>query len=62
MEALLRRCLLMCIGALALVGMLLVVGLPGAALVGFAPFAICLGLHLLMGHGAASPLTAPAAT
>lgn len=50
MNGMLRRCLLMSIGALALAGVLLAAGVPGAVLLGFAPLAACLGMHLLMGH------------
>ena len=51
MNGLLRRCVLMSIGALALAGVLLAAGVPGAVLLGLTPLAICLGMHLLMGHG-----------
>ena len=52
MTGMLRRCLLMSVGALALAGVLLAVGVPGAVLLGFAPLVVCVGMHLLMGHGA----------
>ena len=54
MNGMLRRCLLMSIGALALAGVLLAAGVPGGVLLGFAPLAVCLGIHVLMGHGDAN--------
>jgi hypothetical protein len=62
MDDLLRRCLLVSIGALALVGMLSAVGAPGAVLLGLAQLALCLGVHLLMDHGTTHGRGGPAST
>jgi hypothetical protein len=62
MADLLGRCLLVSIGGLGLAGILLVAGVPGAVLLGLAPLAICLGMHLLMGHGATHGQGGPAST
>ncbi|MFN8520277.1 MAG: hypothetical protein U0667_12985 [Chloroflexota bacterium] len=51
MNGVVRRCVVMAIGAFALAAVLLAAGVPGAVLLGFAPLAVCLGMHLLMVHG-----------
>ena len=38
-------------GMLAIAAVALFVGVPGSALLGFAPLLACLGMHELMGHG-----------
>jgi hypothetical protein len=52
MDSLIRRCLLMTIGAVVLALVLLAAGVPGATLLAVAPVVVCLGAHLVMGHGA----------
>jgi hypothetical protein len=52
MDGLIRRCLAMTIGAAAFALVLLAAGVPGATLLAFAPIVVCLGAHLVMGHGA----------
>jgi 4-hydroxybenzoate polyprenyltransferase len=51
----LGRCLAMTAGALLLAGFLLALGVPGAVLLGLAPALVCVGMHLVMGHGSAEP-------
>jgi hypothetical protein len=51
MRSILRRCSAMVGGALILSVLLLAVGVPGAALLGVAPIAICLAMHVVMGQG-----------
>lgn len=46
-----RRCLAMTAGAALLALVLLAAGVPGAVLLGLAPALVCLGMHLVMGHG-----------
>jgi len=60
MNDLLRRCLVMSAGAVALAGVLLAAGVPGALVLSFAPLAVCLGMHLLMGRGATHGQGGPA--
>ncbi len=50
MDRLLRRCLAMTLAVVALALILMVAGVPGASVLGLAPLALCLGMHLLMGH------------
>ena len=52
MDSLIRRCLAMTIGAVALVAILVALGMPGATILAFAPVVVCLGAHLVIGHGA----------
>lgn len=51
MNAKMRRCLAMTVGAVALGGILLAAGVPGAALLAVAPALLCVGMHLAMDHG-----------
>lgn len=50
MDRLLHRCLAMTLGIVALALILAAAGVPGASIVGLAPLALCLAMHLLMGH------------
>jgi len=50
-NSMVRRCLAMTVGGIAVAGLLLAAGLPGAVLLGIAPALICVGMHLVMGHG-----------
>jgi hypothetical protein len=59
MDSLIRRCLAMSVGAVALAFVLLAAGIPGATLLAFAPVVVCLGAHLVMGHGAGHGAAAP---
>jgi hypothetical protein len=52
MDSLIRRCLAMTIGAVALAAVLIALGVPGATILAFAPLVVCLGAHLVIGHGA----------
>ena len=47
----LRRCLAMTVGASALAALLLAAGVPGAVLLAVAPALVCVGMHLVVGHG-----------
>lgn len=51
MNTSLRRCLAMTVGALAVVAVLLAAGVPGAVLLALAPALVCVGMHVVMGHG-----------
>ena len=51
MSRMVRRCLAMTVGAAAIGGILLAAGVPGAALLAVAPALLCVGIHLVMGHG-----------
>lgn len=51
MSPVVRRCLAMTVGAAALLALLLAMGVPGAVLLTFAPALLCVGIHLVMGHG-----------
>jgi hypothetical protein len=46
-----RRCLAMTVGALAVAAVLLAAGVPGAVLLALAPALVCVGMHVVMGHG-----------
>jgi hypothetical protein len=46
-----RRCLAMAVGGLAVAAVLLAAGVPGAVLLAFAPAVVCVGMHVVMGHG-----------
>lgn len=50
MDRLLRRCLAMTLGIVALALVLAAAGVPGASILSLAPLALCLAMHLLMGH------------
>ena len=52
MDSLIRRCVAMTVGAVALAAVLVALGVPGATILAFAPIVVCLGAHLVMGHGA----------
>ncbi len=41
----------MTVGAGALAAVLLAVGVPGAVLLALAPALVCVGMHVVMGHG-----------
>lgn len=51
MNSMVRRCLAMTVGAGALAAVLLAAGVPGAVLLALAPALVCVGMHLVMGHG-----------
>jgi hypothetical protein len=51
MNSMIRRCLAMTVGAAALAVVLLAAGVPGAVLLALAPALVCVGMHLVMGHG-----------
>jgi hypothetical protein len=51
MNSMIRRCLAMTAGAALLALVLLAAGVPGAILLGLAPALVCVGMHLVMGHG-----------
>jgi hypothetical protein len=51
MNSMVRRCLAMTAGAAALAVVLLAAGVPGAVLLALAPALVCVGMHLVMGHG-----------
>jgi hypothetical protein len=51
MNSMVRRCLAMTVGAAAVAAVLLAAGVPGAVLLALAPALVCLGMHLVMGHG-----------
>lgn len=51
MNSMVRRCLAMTVGAGALAVVLLAAGTPGAVLLALAPALVCVGMHLVMGHG-----------
>jgi hypothetical protein len=51
MNSMVRRCLAMTVGAAVLAALLLAVGVPGAVLLALAPALVCVGMHLVMGHG-----------
>ncbi|NJD27178.1 MAG: DUF2933 domain-containing protein [Chloroflexi bacterium] len=51
MNSMVRRCLAMTVGAGALAVVLLAAGVPGAVLLALAPALVCVGMHLVMGHG-----------
>ena len=46
-----RRCLAMTVGAGALAGVLVAARVPDTVLVALAPALVCVGMHLVMGHG-----------
>jgi hypothetical protein len=54
MNTMVRRCLAMTVGALAVAAVLLAAGVPGAVLLAIAPALACVGMHVVMGHGDAS--------
>jgi hypothetical protein len=41
----------MTVGALAVAAVLLAAGVPGAVLLALAPALVCVGMHVVMGHG-----------
>ena len=45
------RCLAMTAGAIALAGVLLMAGVPGAILLALTPGLLCLAMAFVMGHG-----------
>jgi len=49
--SILRPCLAISVGAIALSAVLLSTGVPGAVLLAVAPALVCVGMHLVMGHG-----------
>ena len=51
MNTLIRRCLAMTAGAAVLAVALLAAGVPGAVLLALAPALVCVGMHVVMGHG-----------
>ena len=51
MNSMVRRCLAMTAGAVLLAAVLLAAGVPGAVLLAVAPALVCVGMHLVMGHG-----------
>lgn len=51
MNSMVRRCLAMTVGAAAVAVVLLAAGVPGAVLLALAPALVCVGMHLVMGHG-----------
>jgi hypothetical protein len=51
MNSMIRRCLAMTVGAAALAALLFAIGVPGAVLLALAPALVCVGMHLVMGHG-----------
>jgi len=51
MNSMLRRCLAMTVGAVALAAVLIAAGVPAAALLAIAPALVCVAMHLVMGHG-----------
>ena len=51
MSSVMRRCIAMTAGAAVLAVVLLGAGVPGAVLLGLAPALVCMGIHLVMGHG-----------
>lgn len=51
MNPMIRRCLAMTVGAGAVAAVLLAAGVPGAVLLAVAPALVCVGMHLVMGHG-----------
>lgn len=52
MDRLLRHCLALTLGIVALVLVLAAAGVPGTSILGLAPLALCLAMHVLMGHHA----------
>lgn len=54
MSSMVRRCLAMTVGGLGVGAVLLAVGVPGALLLALAPALLCVGMHLVMGHGDAN--------
>jgi hypothetical protein len=46
-----RLCLAMTVGALAVAAVLLAAGVPGAVLLAIAPALVCVGMHVVIGHG-----------
>ena len=44
--------LAMATGVSAIAALALFVGVPGSVLLGFSPLLACVGMHVLMGHGA----------
>jgi hypothetical protein len=51
MSSMVRRCLAMTVGALGVAVLLLAAGVPGAVLLALAPALLCVGMHIVMGHG-----------
>jgi hypothetical protein len=51
MNSMIRRCLAMTVGAVALAAVLLAVGVPGGVLLALAPLLVCVGMHFAVGHG-----------
>ena len=51
MNSMVRRCLAMTVGAGALAVVLLAAGVPGAVLLALTPALVCVGMHVVMGHG-----------
>jgi len=51
MNSIIRRCLAMTVGALAVAAVLLAAGVPGAVLLALAPAIVCVGMYVVMGHG-----------
>ena len=51
MTSMIRRCLAMTVGALAVAAVLLAAGVPGAVLLALAPALVCVGMHVAIGHG-----------
>ena len=61
MSTMLRRCLTMTASAAVLAIVLLAAGVPAGVLLGLAPALICVGMHMVMGHGEHLPSSARAA-
>lgn len=51
MSQILRRCLSMTVGAVALAALLLAAGVPAVVLLGIAPVLLCVAMHFVMSHG-----------
>ena len=51
MNSMIRRCVAMTVGALAVAAVLLAEGVPGAVLLALAPALVCVAMHVVMGHG-----------
>lgn len=50
-SSMVRRCLAMTVAVLGVGAALLAAGVPGAVLLAIAPALLCVGMHLVMGHG-----------
>ena len=51
MSPIVRHCLAMTVGALGVGAVLIAAGVPGVVLLALAPALLCVGMHLVMGHG-----------